>query len=70
MRVGREGHFWGVWPIEKHCNAYDFGVWKRVRCAKNRWIDLNDPYVVLLVLRKKLLLGIAPALKFLVALIF
>jgi len=22
-----EGHLWGVWPIEKHCKAYDFEGW-------------------------------------------
>jgi len=25
-----QGHFWGVWPIEKH-----WGLGKSVRCAKN-----------------------------------
>ena len=20
-----KGHFWGVWPIKKHCKAHDFG---------------------------------------------
>jgi len=36
---GKEGHFCGVWPIEKHCKAQDFGgLGKRVSCAK-KWMD-------------------------------
>jgi len=22
-----KGHFWGVWPTEKHCKAQDFMGW-------------------------------------------
>ena len=37
------GHFWGVWPIEKHCKAQDFG-WKGELCKTGELI--NDLYVI------------------------
>jgi len=64
----------GVWPVEKHCKAYDFeGCGKRVSCAKTDGpiLTMYTSYEVFL--RKQLSLGvaiIAPMLKFLVALIF
>ena len=35
-----KGHFWGVWPVEKQCNTWDF-------VQKNWLADLNDLYVVM-----------------------
>jgi len=65
-----KGHFWGVWPIEKHWIGIRFwGLGKTVSCTKTDEpiLTVNMSYDVFL--RKELQFGVAmimraPALKF------
>jgi len=69
--IGVDDHIWrgtfgGVWPIEKHCKASDFGGGQKQWCAQKELIlmiyTLYDVF-----LHKKLTFGvtvIVPALKF------
>jgi len=40
----RHGHFWGVWPIEKHCKAYKFGNWVEGWAVQKTICALYDVY--------------------------
>jgi len=64
-----KGHFWGVWLIEKHCTAWDFGLGKSRSSAK-----IGGPILMIYMSYDNAFapFGVtttAPALKVLVALI-
>jgi len=53
----RKGHFWGVWPIEKHCKAQDLGIGQTGEQCKNGWTDLTFYMSCDVFLCKELLFG-------------
>jgi len=43
-----KGHFWDVWPTEKHCKAWDLGGWIKGCAVQKKRVGtiLNDLYIV------------------------